>query len=170
MQAGDKLTFKQKTSVIFGGRVSAWVAPRVGFEASLGYSPSGVHAEYRAPGGAGTTTADGSASVVMANARVLVGFGPAAGNTAGHVILGGGIIAHSGDAWAGLGGTTDFGGIVGLGGRFRVGPKMAIRIDVEDNLFSAQFKDSSSGALTQLRHQNDLIFTGGLSLAVGDMP
>ena len=167
VSSGDKLTLKQKTSVIFGGRLGVWLTERVGLEGSFGYSPSRVQAEYTPAGGGGTGTADTNASVIMASARVLLGFGPKVGNTAWHVILGGGIVAHGGDAWTGIDGTTDFGGVVGLGGRFKVGSSLALRIDVEDNLFSAQFKDPSSGAQSQSKFQNDLVFTGGLSIPFG---
>ena len=167
VQSGDKLTLKQKTSVIVGGRIGVWVTERVGIEGSFGYSPSRVQADYTPAGGGGTGTADTNARVVMANARVLFGFGPKGGNTAWHFMLGGGIIAHGGDAWTGVDGTTDFGGLVGLGGRFKVGPSLAVRIDVEDNLFSAKFKDPSTGAESQSRFQNDLVFTGGLSIPFG---
>jgi hypothetical protein len=167
LQSGDKVTLKQKTSVIFGGRIGVWVTQRVGIEGSFGYSPSRAQAEYTPSGGGGTTSVDTNARVIIANARVLLGFGPTVGPTSWHVILGGGIIAHGGDAWSGTDGTTDIGGVVGLGGRFKVGSSLALRIDVEDNLYSAKFKDPSSGAETQSRFQNDLVFTGGLSIPFG---
>jgi len=164
--AGDKLTAKQKTTVVFGGRLGVWVTDRIAVEGSFGYAPSKVEATYTDPSNV-SSSSDTSAHILLASGRVLVGFGPTAGNTSWHLILGGGIVSHGGDAYTGTSGTTDFGGIAGIGGRFKVGPSMAIRLDVEDNLFSAKFKDDASGAESTSKFQNDIVVLVGLAVPLG---
>ena len=163
---GDRVTVKQKTTVILGARLSAWVADRVAVEGSFGYAPSSVEATYTVPSNA-TQSSDTAGHVIQVSARVLVGLGPNAGSTSWHLILGGGLVAHGGHGYDGLSGLTDLGGIAGVGARFKVGPSLAIRVDVEDNLFSARFTDDASGAQTASKFQNDITISAGLAIALG---
>lgn len=163
---GDRVTVKQKTTVIFGARLNAWVADRVAVEGSFGYAPSKVEGTYTDPSNT-TQSTDTSGHVILVSARVLVGFGPTAGSTSWHLILGGGMVAHGGPGYEGTSGLTDFGGIAGVGARFKVGPSLAIRVDVEDNLFSARFTDDASGAQTASKFQNDITISAGLAIPFG---
>jgi hypothetical protein len=163
---GDKVTAKHKTTVIFGGRLSARVTDRVAVEGSFGYAPSKVEGTYTDPSNA-TQSSDTTGHVILASARVLVGFGPNAGSASWHLILGGGLVSHGGPAYDGTSGLTDFGGIAGVGAKFKVGPSLAIRVDVEDNLFSARFTDDASGTQTASMFQNDLVLLLGLAVPLG---
>ena len=166
LTTGDRVTTKHKTTVIFGARLSVWIADRVAVEGSFGYAPSKVEATYTDPSNA-TQSSDTTSHVIQASARVLVGFGPNAGSTSWHLILGGGLAAHGGPAYDGLSGLTDFGGIAGVGARFKVGPSLAIRVDVEDNLYSARFTDDATGAQTASKFQNDITISAGLAIPLG---
>jgi len=163
---GDKFTAKHKTTVVFGGRLGVWVTNRVAVEGSFGYAPSKVEGTYTDPSNA-TSSSDTTGHVILASARVLVGFGPAGGNTSWHLILGGGMVSHGGPAYDGTSGLTDFGGIAGIGARFKIGPSLAIRLDVEDNLFSAKFKDDATAAETASKFQNDIVILLGLAVPFG---
>lgn len=154
------VTLKQKTTVAFGGRVAVWVSERIGVEGSFGFAPSGVKAE--TPLG----SADTSASIVMASGRVLIGL-PSSGNTSYHLIVGGGIVSHGGAGYEGATGKTDIGGVVGAGARIKVGPSLRLRLDLEDNLFSAKFKEPISGLETDSKFQNDLVISLGLAIPLG---
>ncbi len=164
--AGDKVTGKQKTTVVFGGRLGVWATNRLAVEGSFGYAPSKGEATYTDPSNV-TSRSDTSGHIILASGRVLVGFGPTGGKTSWHLVLGGGIVAHGGPAYDGASGTTDFGGIAGIGARFKVGGSMAVRLDVEDNLFSAQFKDDASGVESASKFQNDIVILIGLAVPLG---
>jgi hypothetical protein len=164
--AGDRLTAKHQRAVIFGGRLAMWVTERVAVEGSFGYSPSKVEATYTDPG-VDSSSEKVDARVIVASGRVLLALGPQGRSTSWHVVLGGGVTAHGGDAWEGGSGTTNIGGVVGFGGRFRVSPAVEIRVDVEDNLFSARVREGSSGTQSDARFQNDLVISAGLSIPFG---
>ena len=164
--AGDKLTGKQKTTVVFGGRLGVWATNRIAFEGSFGYAPSKGEATYTDPSNVASSS-DSSGHIILASGRILVGFGATGGNTLWHLIIGAGIVAHGGPAYDGASGTTDFGGIAGVGATFKVGGSTAIRLDVEDNLFSARFRDNASGVESESRFQNDLVMLVGLAVPLG---
>lgn len=164
---GDDLTAKQKPAVMLGSRVALRVTDAVAVEASFGYAPSNVRGAYTPPGGPAETM-DVDATLLLLSGRVLIGLGPRAGSNAWHLILGGGAILHGGDAYGNGEGTTDIGGVVGVGGRFTLGTSsLAIRVDVEDNLFSAKFRDTGSGLESESKFQNDIVISMGLVIPFG---
>src|SRR5436309_1349664 len=135
--AGDKVTGKQKTTAVFGGRLGVWATNRIAFEGSFGYAPSKGEATYTDPSNV-SSSSDSSGHVILASGRILVRFGSTGGNTSWHLIFGGGIVAHGGPAYEGASGTTDFAGIAAVGATFKVGGSRAIRPGVDENLFSAK--------------------------------
>lgn len=168
MVAGDRMVWKHKTTVVFGGRVGSWVSERVAVEASFGYAPSKAQVVYTDASNV-TTTSDVSATILLGRVRVLVGIGPTGRNTSGYLVLGVGVTAHTGEAYSNLditAGSTDGGPIVGVGGRIKVGQSIAIRLEVEDHLYSARFSDSS-GAESKAKLQNDIIISLGLAIPFG---
>lgn len=167
--AGDKSVAKHKSTVIFGGRLGGSVSDRVAFEATFGYAPSRVEAAYTDPSNVETRT-ETSAGVFLASLRVLMGLGPTGGRGSLRFMLGGGAISHGGDAFDGLDvteGTTDVGAIVGVSARFRVGSAIAIRLDVEDNLYVARYAQSS-GDRSDSKFQNDIVISLGLTIPFGN--
>lgn len=161
------LTLKHKTTFVFGIRLAVQASDRIGVEGSFGYAPSGVTLSVT-----GVGSADTSARVMLASGRVVFGVGPRAGSTSWHVLTGLSVIAHGGAMYdvlkggaGSLSGTTDIGGVVGFGGKFKVGTTMAIRVDVEDNLYSAKF--NLGGTDSQSKFQNDIVVSMGLVLRLG---
>ena len=63
-------SLSQKTNVILGFRLTAWLSNRIGIEGTFGYSPSGVREEI-SPYGTTTATADTSAFVITASANAV---------------------------------------------------------------------------------------------------
>jgi hypothetical protein len=157
-----QLSVKQKTNFAVGGRVAAWVSDRLAVEGSFGYSGSGVTAK-----AAGFGSADTSANIVTGSARLLVGLGPPALNTSFYLSGGLGLVAHGGDAYTGTSGTTRVGAVAGVGARFKVAPSLAVRAELEDYLFSAQFSATSGGGQTNSKFQNDLVLSLGLAIPLG---
>jgi hypothetical protein len=166
LQTGDRLTAKQQTTVVFGARVGVSISDRVVLEGSFGYSPSSFKATYHDPSNL-TSSGDTAAHVTLASARALVGLGPAGRSTSWHLTLGAGLVSHGGAGYEGIGGLSDFGGVVGIGAKFKVGKSLALRLDLEDNLYSAKFTDTASGAETESKFQNDIALLVGLAIPLG---
>ena len=89
--AGDKVTGKQKTTAVFGGRLGVWATNRIAFEGSFGYAPSKGEATYTDPSNV-SSSSDSSGHVILASGRILVRFGSTGGNTSWHLIFGGGCV------------------------------------------------------------------------------
>ncbi len=153
---------KQKTNFSLGGRIAAWVSDRLAVEGSFGYSGSGVSIT-----AAGFGSADTSANILTGSARLLIGLGPRALNTLFYLSGGLGLVAHGGAAYTGASGTTRVGAIAGVGARLKVAPSLAVRAELEDYLYSAQFSASSGGGQTNSKFQNDLVLSLGLAIPLG---
>jgi hypothetical protein len=164
-----RFTTKQNTMAIYGGKVGFSVSKQVMLEASFGYSPSTVTGTFHDPANR-TSTVDTSAHVFLASARALVGLGALDRSTSWHLIIGAGLLSHGGAGYETASGVTDFGGVVGIGAKVTVGNAMAVRLDLEDNLYSAKF--SYPGSLgtsfeTASKLQNDIALVAGLVVALG---
>lgn len=167
-ESGGGLTVRGKhgTTFLFGARLTYWTTPTVGFEASLGYTPSKVTFSVDT-NGVNLGSADTSAHVIVGSARVLFKVGPKSGDTDIHLLAGVGFTSHGGAAYDALGqgsggisGTTDIGGVVGASVRFKVSSRLKLRVDLEDNLYSAEF--NIGGTNTSSHFQNDLVVSLGL--------
>jgi hypothetical protein len=161
------VSLKHNTTFVFGMRLALRPTDRVAVEGSIGYTPSAVTFS-----AAGIGSADTSAHVLLASGRVLFGVGPRTGSTAWHVLAGLSVVAHGGNAYdllqtigGSLSGATDIGMVVGAGGKFKVGSSLAVRVDVEDNLYPAKFK--LGGANSQSKFQNDVVLSMGLVVRFG---
>jgi hypothetical protein len=166
LTAGDKLTAKHETAFVFGGRLGVSVSKQVVIEGSFGYALSGVKATYTDPS-TGSSTGDTTGHVIVAGVRALVAVGPTDRSTSWHVIVGSEFVSHGSPAYEGLGGLTDFGGVVGFGAKFKAGKSLAVRVDLEDNLYSGKFEDTASGAQTTSKFQNDISILAGLVVPLG---
>lgn len=159
------VSLKHNTAFVFGARLGVRATDRVTVEGSVGYTPSGVTIA------ASGISADTSAHVLLASARALFGLGPAR-STSWHALAGVTIVDHAGAVYnllqsggGSLSGTTDFGMVVGVGGTFKVGSSLAVRVDAEDNLYSAKF--NVGGANSQSKFQNDIVASMGLVFRLG---
>lgn len=161
------VALKHNTTFVFGVRLALRATDRVGVEGSIGYTPSAVTFS-----ATGIGSADTAAHVILASGRVRFGVGPRTASTSWHVLVGMSVVAHGGDAYdllksfgGSLSGATDIGMVVGAGGKFKVGSSLAVRVDVEDNLYSAKFK--LGGANSQSKFQNDVVVSMGLVVRLG---
>ncbi len=189
----DELTAKHKASFLFGGRLTVWVTDVFGVEGGFAYALSGADVDLagtadgfefdeadlievvRELGGSEAVAEveqdllEPDAYVWLASLKGLYRFVPQPGGIFA-IHIGGGValIGRGGDAFEEVGGTTDVGGVLNLGATFDVSPQVAIRLDVEDYLYSAKFEDDPSGVeISDSAFQNDLIFTGGLVIRLG---
>lgn len=165
---GITVTAKHGTAILFGARATYWTSPTVGLEGSLGYTSSSVEFGVDTSG-IHVGSVSYSAHVLLGSGRVLFKVGPKSGDTDVHLLAGVGFISHGGDAYTQLGqgvggvsGTTDVGGVVGASVRLKAGEKLKVRIDLEDNLYSAKF--SIGGSESTSHFQNDLVVSLGLAI------
>ncbi|MDP2528162.1 MAG: hypothetical protein Q8W51_00295 [Candidatus Palauibacterales bacterium] len=114
------------------------------------------------------TSVSVNAKVWLADLSLVYAF-PLRGDVASFFVKAGPtLIGHTGkDAWDGVSGRTDVGGVGGVGMRFKVAPMVLIRIDAEDHIFAAKFTEDASGGETNSKLQNDLVLSAGLSIAAG---
>jgi hypothetical protein len=166
---GITVTAKHGTAILFGARATYWTSPTVGVEGSLGYTGSSVEFGVDT-NGVHVGSVSYSAHVLLGSGRVLFKVGPKSGNTDVHLLAGVGFISHGGDAYdqlgqgvsGGVSGKTDVGGVVGASVRLKAGEKLKVRIDLEDNLYSAKF--SIGGSESTSHFQNDLVVSLGLAI------
>ncbi len=195
----DEFTGKHKSAFTFGGRVTAWVTDAFGVEGSFAYALSDAEVvrvsgvldgnpfdkadlidaieELRQAGEEEAARLledflqlDGN--VWLAGLKALYRFAPqASGIWALHIGGGPVLIGRGGDAWEDTEGTTDIGAVLNLGATFDVTPQVAIRLDVEDYLYSAKFKESGTPIgdvdIGDSKFQNDFLFTGGIVIRLG---
>lgn len=134
----NPLSLKQKSTVALGGRLTVWWTSRLGAEATLGYSPSGVST--------GTyVVRDSSAHVITGSARALMRLSPTGGSPwlrlgggVAFVSRGGGAYFEAGTTRTSVCGTSSFAGVVSAGAGFTFGRRwLALRLDAEDYLYRA---------------------------------
>ena len=156
-----QISAKQHTTIAVGGRVVLWARDHLGLEGALGYSPSGATAT--APGYA---TLDRSGTVITTSARLLAVLGSRTGSRYVYLSGGIGLVVRGGDAWTDTNGRTRFGGTIGAGLRVEVAPPLALRAELDDFLYAAQFSTPSSPP-TQSQFQHDLVVSLALAVPVG---
>ncbi|HKK07894.1 MAG TPA: outer membrane beta-barrel protein [Gemmatimonadota bacterium] len=153
---------KQKTAFVFGARVAGWVTQAVGIEGSFGYALSDVKTDVS------TGSVSSNANVWLADLALLYAFPMQSDVASVFVKVGPTLVGHVGsDTWDGFSGRTDIGGMGGVGVRFQVAPTVGIRVDAEDHIFSAKFKEDATGFESGAKLQNDLMLTAGVSIRAG---
>ena len=162
---------KQQSSVTLGMRVTRWWPGRLGFEASVGYTPSSVQS-----GGNSVP-----AHLLTVSAKVLRQVTPPAARAGLFVGGGVGVVVPGGPAYPDreyLGPGAWFGGIAVLGGVVKLASSLQGRFDAEDFAYFAYVTCQRTGAgggvcggsattgntPTPLRLQNDLVFAFGFTL------
>lgn len=152
----------------FGARLTLWLTEVFGVEGGFAYALSDVEIEVDGEDQCVGDVCD--ANAWLANVKGLYRFmAQPDANWGLHFGAGLGLIGRGGDFWdqVDVDGTTDIGGVLNAGLTVDVTPNIAIRVDVEDYLYSAKFNDPESDAETESKFQNDLLFLGGLSFKVG---
>jgi hypothetical protein len=169
--SGVSLSFKQKSALSFGGRLTYGLSDRAALEGGFGYTSSDVKLELS---GLGSAALGGT--VMTASARVLYRLNQPSAPTGWHLIGGVAMISRGGDIWDQLesggvrvDGRTDFGAVIGGGVRLPMGRRLALRIDVEDYVHQAKFTidDGVTPLDTESQLQNDLVISVGLAIQLG---
>jgi hypothetical protein len=167
-QFGWRLT----TSSAVGGRLTLWLSRRLGVEAAALFSPSDLAIDNLVPM---WPPVEFDASVVIASGRVIWrAVGPDRPVTY-HLLGGIGFVTRSGLAFETIEGTTDPAAVLGGGLRARLGPRVDLRLDVEDYAYFAELVvvellPDPNFSIVQFkgnlgtRFVNDLVFSLGLSL------
>ena len=148
-----------QASVAFGGRATFWVGGPFGLEGSFNYAPSNV------TGGILQQTVTGEAYVWAGSGRLMIRVGKLTSPVS--LLLGGGIgyVGRGGEAYEDFEnkGSVGYSGTFAL--RFKITNSVAIRLDLEDYIYSSKFlfQDVESEGQLQL----DLVIAAGLSIGFG---
>jgi hypothetical protein len=138
----------QVSAGFIGLRGLTWVKRQVALEGSIVMSPSYV-ARTDSAG-----THDHAAAVFFSDARAVFAVNRRRTFDAG---VGLGLVARTGTIWAGRSGTTLPALVWSVGARTPIRRRMAIRLEVQDYITSAQFDQSQIGAV-QTRVHHDLLW------------
>ncbi len=136
---GPPIEKRLLASLSVGLDAFSWVTGRVGFAAKVSYSSARVAVTQ--PG----NVQDRDASVILANARMLFAVTPltlADGTMppmAFFIGAGAGLVNRSGAIWAYESGLTSPALVLNVGVQTPAGPRMVMRIEVEDYISTAQF-------------------------------
>ena len=163
--AGDRRVVRHNSTLVFGGRVGGTVSERVLFEAVFAYASGKGEVVYTDPSNVETRTEPG-ASVIFGSPRVLLTLGRAGGIVTPYFVFGATVLSHGGEVYDDLNitdGTTDVGGLIGLSGRVKVGPKLSLRVDAEDHFYNAKF-GNTSGARSGTKWQYDIVVSLGVGI------
>ena len=165
--AGSGSTVTQRTSLAWGGHVTAWLSHRVGLEGTLSYAPSGVNMTCGDPNGCAR---DGR--VLVGSVKVVMPLAFATILRAVHVSGGIGVVDHGGPAYKSVARTTSAAPTVGAGVALRVAGSTLLRVDAEDSWFRPQLGYENSCVhvdavcravqWSMLGSQHDLILSVGL--------
>jgi len=166
-------TAKQKSAVIFGGRLGLWLSPAFGLEGEFGYALSDVEVKFDGQDICGLDI-DGevfecSASIWQGSVKGLYRYKPQSDAIWSlHFGAGAGVVGRSGKAYDEAEGTTDIAGLADIGASFDVTPQIAIRLDAQGYFYSLQIKDAETGeSLGDSKFTTDLTITGGITLKLG---
>jgi hypothetical protein len=159
-EGGINLTVSQKDALAVGGRVKVKFPGPLGVEGTFLYAFSDVESD-----DAGDVV-DVDASVWAASGKLVYTFGlpmvPVSFNTSGGVAL----VSHNPDV-EDAESETDVGGVVGVGLRLDPPGLLAVRLDVEDYLYSFQAEGEEGDALGDSQFQSDLVVSVGLVFELG---
>jgi hypothetical protein len=149
----------------FGGRLMVALHDRIAIEMHAGYSPTIVAVQDPE---ASISVVDYKGAIVLSSIR-LVGWlqpRPEQKHWAFHVTGGIGTLSRTGEAWKGIGGTSELALVAGGGLRLRVSDSLAFRFVIEDYLSRAHPR----GAQLQVgrpRLHHDTVWTVGMLIPIG---
>jgi hypothetical protein len=159
--AGDpQAALSQQVSISVGGRMAMGFG-RFGLEVSGEYAPSSLM--FSTGGLAGVSDTSISANVISGTGQVWLQLLPQAGIVSFALSGGVSVTSRGGDAFQGVGNTTDVGGVIGATLGFRLGPIVHLTFTAEDYIYNAQFLDGVA-AEQQTQHDVHLNFGVGIPL------
>ncbi len=168
-----EVDIEQDAALMFGGRLVAWWSRVLGWEGAFSYALSDVRVTDPDGTDACATFSELSctADVWGATSKLLARWAP---SESGHWYLFGGlglaVVGHGGDFWTIGDATTDLGGVVGAGAVLDLSPRFALRLDIEDWIYSfdPKVKDDEEIDSVDLdsQGQNDLAISLGLVISL----
>jgi hypothetical protein len=146
-----------RRSVVFGGRLDAWLWSSAGLELAVGFAPSGYHATSTAG-----TSADTTGGLFTATGRFLYRFARI-GPVSWEVSAGAGVMVHGGSFLVNLAssGRQHLTGVVGLTGRVQVSEGTALIASAEDYLYSVKL-GGMTGITPESRLNNAVVVSLGI--------
>lgn len=144
---------KHVSSIAFGARVTNWVSPNIGLEASFNFAQSGLEGEFLGE------KAEIAGSRFFSAIKVMLGAGSSA---TGRFEIGGGLGLVSSSYDELLEGDTHMTGVLSAGFSIPMGQNLALRFSAEDHLHKVWWV--VDGVQTDEIFQNDLIFGLGLQV------
>lgn len=144
-----------------GGRLTYWISPTLGLEASGAYTTSGTSVISDDPAFPGGASFKGTVSNITG--RVL--YRPARTNL--FLFAGAGSVMRGGDTWKlfGYDQLTDFGGVGGFGVRASVTPKLTLVVSAELMVYSLD-PDGPNGTDYESKTQMDVYVSIGVPIAL----
>ena len=152
---GPPIEKRQQGAVMVGVDAVMWTSGRVGFAGRVAYAPSPVAVIQ--PG----NVTDREATVILASARVLfavtpLAIGPNATNPPWSVFVGAGagLASRSGAVWSYSSGLTSPALVLSAGLQSLSGPRLVMRLEVEDYISRAQFDAGAPGETAAQMHHD----------------
>jgi hypothetical protein len=145
----------------FGGRLTYWISPTIGIEASGSYNKSGTQVVVDDTLGVGGASFAGN--ITTFSGRVL--YRPARSNL--YLFAGAGSVKRGGDTWDLFGYTelNDIGGLGGFGVRASITPKLALLVSAELMVYSLD-PDGPDGTDYESKSQTDVYVSIGIPIAL----
>jgi hypothetical protein len=155
------LTVKQEAGLALGARLTYGLPGAWAIEGGFLYALSDNESD-----DAGDVVGT-DANVWAGSGRLLYRIGVPLAPISVH--LGGGlaVFGRGGDAYGEAEGTTDFGGVVGVGATLDLPILLKIRADVEDYIYSVALSGGEEDEEFDSRLQNDLVVSIGVVLGLG---
>ena len=152
---------RQTPAAGLGGRLTYWVSPKVGLEASGTSTASGTTLISDDPANPAGASFKGTLSTV--SGRVL--YRPSRSNL--YLFAGAGSVMRGGDTWDLFGYTelTDIAGLGGFGVRASVTPKLALLVSAELMVYSLD-PDGPNGTDYESRTQTDVYVSIGVPIGL----
>lgn len=167
---GLRVKVKQSNTVMFGVRAAFPLGATLSAEGSFGYAKSAVDFRIKdaitdtASGSSFDASTDQKGSVIIGSLRAV--FRPRRSNL--QLIAGAVVVNHGGDAWSDktIDKKTSFGGVVGIGLRSNVTPRLPIDIRAELNIYSfnPDKSDDTEQGFYPSKMQTDFVFSVGIPL------
>jgi hypothetical protein len=158
-------SLSQRTAVAIGLQATMWLGERVGIRA-LGYTAAS------AVGPDNRDILDRSpvpATVTTFGLMALIPLSEFAAHLRVYLIGGGALVDRGGDAYQGYSGTSDFGGIFGIGSQYRLSDRLSLQGDFQTMLYDLSLTDPT-GLQYPSAFQTDILASIGVTVRLAPDP
>jgi hypothetical protein len=144
---------ERENSFAGGGRLTLWGRRLFGLEVVAGLTPAKVNVA------GGVINGTRNLNVFAGGLKLMLGVSPAVSSVGFHLGAGPALKRRGEDVAPGSESHTDFGGVLGAGIRVPFSPRVALRLDAEDYIYSGSFGGNEGT-------RNDLILSTGISFGL----